>query len=154
MRGECRALRLVRPDWMKVELVPPRPSSQAFQDRPESQAMSVYLADDIVAAGRSIDELQKLWEGYWIFSLTINQLRDDFGQEVIRDPQANFPGHALVRDPSGKRSAGKRSRMAANCILALQPSNESSSDTPPALLPKQEASKAKSVRRWWRFWRR
>ncbi len=119
--GNCRTFRLVKNDWVKVNLSPPRPSSQAFQDRQESGAMSVYLEDEINSAGRSLAELQKLWEGYWVFSLTVNQLRAEFDQEVVRDPQPDFPGHALVRDRSGKRSQGKRSRMASVCILVLQP---------------------------------
>lgn len=119
--GDCRAFRLVKYDWVKVDLEPPRPSSQAFQDRQESGAMSVYLEDEIVLNGHSLAELQKRWEGYWIFSLTVNQLREEFAQEVVRDPQSDFPGHALVRDPSGKRTQSKRSRMASACILASQP---------------------------------
>jgi hypothetical protein len=114
---ECRAFRLIRPEWMKTDLTPPRPSSQAFQDRAESGAMSVYLEDEILSAGLKVSDLQQRWEGYRIVHLIVKQLRDDFGQEVVRDPQPDFPGHALVRDPSGKRSAGKRSRMAASCVL-------------------------------------
>jgi hypothetical protein len=119
--GACRAFRLVMNDWVKVHLSPPRPSSQAFQDRPESGAMSVYLEDEIVSSGLSVEELQKRWNDYWVFSLTVDQLRVDFGQEVVRDYQSDFPGHALVRDRSGKRTQGKRSRMAAACILVLPP---------------------------------
>jgi len=81
--------------------------------------MSVYLEDEIVSAGLSVEELQKRWDGYWVFSLTVDQLRVDFQQEVVRDPQSDFPGHALVRDRSGKRTQGKRSRMAAACIFVL-----------------------------------
>jgi hypothetical protein len=83
--------------------------------------MSVYLEDEINSAGRSLAELFKLWEGYWVFSLTVNQLRAEFDQEVVRDHQPDFPGHALVRDRSGKRSQGKKSRMASVCVLVLQP---------------------------------
>ncbi|MGH3187440.1 MAG: hypothetical protein ACRDPY_07475 [Streptosporangiaceae bacterium] len=119
--GDCRAFRLVKNDWVKADLEPPRPSSQAFQDRQESGAMSVYLEDEIISTGHSLAELQKQWEGYWIFSLTVNQLTEEFAQEVVRDPQSDFPGHALVSDPSGKRTQGKRSRMASACILVYQP---------------------------------
>ncbi len=122
--GNCRAFRLVKNDWVKVELSPPKPSSQAFQDRQESGAMSVYLEDEINSTGHCLAELQKRWEGYWIFSLTVSQLRGGFDQEVVRDPQRDFPGHALVRDRSGKRSQGKRSRMASACVLVLRPGED------------------------------
>ena len=124
--GDCRAFCLIKNDWVKVELSPPRPSSQAFQDRPESGAMSVYLEDEINSTGHFLGELQKRWEGYWIFSLTVSQLREEFSQEVVRDPQSDFPGHALVRDPNGKRSPGKRSRMASACMLVSEPGTSSS----------------------------
>jgi hypothetical protein len=102
--------------------------------------MSVYLEDEISSTGHSLAKLQKLWEGYWVFSLTVNQLREDFDQEVVRDPQADFPGHALVRDRSGKRSQGKRSRMASGCILVLQPGTSPSDDPAPQPLARGPAS--------------
>lgn len=127
-----RALRLVKAEWVKTELSPPAPSTQAFQDRRESGAMSVYLEDELLAAGRSLEDLQKRWDGYWIFSLTVGQFRDDFGQDVLRDPQADFPGHGLVRDPAGKRSQGKKSRMAAACTLVRHPYEETAPEQDPA----------------------
>jgi hypothetical protein len=132
--GDCKAYRLIRPDWMKPGLSPPRPSSQAFQDHPRSGAMSAYLGDAIQAAGKSPSDLQKMkaWQGYWIFSLTVQQLRDEFGQEVQRDPQPDFPGHALIRDPSGRRSQGKRSKMAVRCVLEAEA--DGSTANPPTLL--------------------
>jgi hypothetical protein len=86
--------------------------------------MSVYMEDELLAAGRSLEDLRKRWEGYWIFSLTVGQLKNEFGQEVLRDPQPDFPGHGLVRDPTGKRSQSKRSRMAASCELVCGPYEE------------------------------
>jgi hypothetical protein len=121
--GSCRAFRLIKPDWMKTDLTPVRPSSVAFQDHPEDHAMSVYLEDEILLSGLSVEELQKNWDGYWVFSVTVGELRETFGQVVTRDPQPGFPGHGAVRDSSGKRSAGKRSRMAAACVLVLEPSS-------------------------------
>src|SRR5258708_40112160 len=102
---------------MKPDLTPPRPSSAAFQDRSETGAMSVYLQDEIEHAGYVPRDLLKRWAGYWIYSLTVGQLRDEFGQDVSRDPMPDFPGHALVRDATGKRTQGKRTRMAERCVL-------------------------------------
>lgn len=79
--------------------------------------MSVFLADEIQQGGYLPTDLQKHWAGYWIFSLSVDQLREEFGQVVSRDPQPEFPGHALVKDPSGKRTQGTRSRMAHRCVL-------------------------------------
>ena len=130
--GDCKAYRLVKPEWVKHGQSPPLPSSQAFQDRPETHAMSVYLEDEIAAAGRVPSDLQKHWPGYWIFYLTVHELQHDFGQVVSRDQQPDFPGHSLVRDPSGKRTQSKRSKMAGRCRL------EATGDgpiTPPAVAP-------------------
>lgn len=123
----CRAFRLIKPEWVKTDLTPIRPSSVAFQDHPEDGAMSVYLEDEILLAGLSVEELQKGWDGYWVFALTVGELREAFGQEVVRDPQPKFPGHGAVRDISGKRSPKKRSRMAEACALVLKPETESTS---------------------------
>jgi len=118
--GSCRVFRLVKSEWVKDDLSPPEPSSVAFQDKDDG--MSVFVEDAILAAGRSIEELQKHWgNGYWVFSLTAEQLRDNFDQEVILDSKSDFPGHGLVRDNKGKRSQGTRSRMAKTCVLVLRP---------------------------------
>ena len=119
-----RALRLVKAEWVKVDLSPRIPSSQAFQDRRESGAMSVYMEDELRAVGRSLEDLRKRWEGYWIFSLTVGQLKNEFGQDAPSRSAARLPGHGLVRDPTGKRSQGKRSRMAASCELVCGPYEE------------------------------
>jgi hypothetical protein len=112
LRPACRAFRMLRPDWIKVVNGQRRPSSQAFQDRSESNAMSVYLEDDIVKDGRSPDELYTVFAGYSICFLSVADLQDRFKQEVLVQPVDLFPGHALVRDPNGKRTQATRSAMA------------------------------------------
>jgi hypothetical protein len=108
---------MVRPDWVKHELTPPRPSSQAFHNHPDDNLMSVYLEDEILRAGKNPSELQKIWPGYWIFSLTVQQIID-LSQEVTRADDENFPGHANVRDLAGpRRSQSKRTKMANMSIL-------------------------------------
>jgi hypothetical protein len=108
---DCVAFRLIKPEWVKPD--GQRPTSQAFQDHPRSGAMSVYLEDEIHEAGRSPVELLDLWPGYRLCHITVGRLREEFGQVIDRVPDDSFPGHALVRDPAGKRSAGTRSRLAS-----------------------------------------
>jgi hypothetical protein len=74
--------------------------------------MSVYLEDEIIAAGRSPLDLLKVWTGYRLCYLTVGQLRHEFGQVIDRDPTDDFPGHALVRSETGRRTQRQRSRMA------------------------------------------
>jgi hypothetical protein len=81
--------------------------------------MSVWLEDEIKAEGRLVTDLLERWPGYWIYSLTVDDLRGEFGQVVSREPVSDFPGHALVRDPSGKRTAGRRTKMAARGVLEV-----------------------------------
>jgi len=156
IHDECRAFRLVRPDWVKRDLDPPRPSSVAFQDRRETGAMSVYLEDEILTAGRSISELQKAWHGYWVFYLTVRQLRGDFGQIVTRDHQDSFPGHALVKDPTGKRSQGKKSKMAASSVLVSAGNGDvdAVASEMPAVLSSEPTTADIQGGSWLRFWRR
>jgi len=115
---DCKALRLVRSDWIKDN---DKPSSIAFQDRRESGAMSIFLEDDILNDGESVENLLALWPNYRICYLTVGELRSEFKQEIERKNIDEFPGHALVRDLSGKRSQGTRSRMAQKARWYYQP---------------------------------
>ncbi len=92
--------------------------------------MSVYLQDEIELAGYVVGDLLKHWEGYWIFSIPVLQLRQSFGQEISRDPRPDFPGHALVRDLTGRRGPGKRSRIAEQCVLELAGAGPASDTRP------------------------
>jgi len=117
--------------------------------------MSVYLEDEIALAEKRPGDLQEIWPGYWIFCLTGKQLQEEFGQQVSRDPQDDFPGHALVRDPSGKRSPSKRSKMAAACTLEISgdgPADFPAVD-PAASLSSPGPATVPPRRRWWHFWR-
>jgi len=79
--------------------------------------MSVFLSDDMERAGKTLEDLLKAWPGYRVCSFTVDELRDCYGQEVVRMPIDEFPGHAEVIDTSGKRSSGTRSKMARGAYL-------------------------------------
>lgn len=74
--------------------------------------MSVFLEDRILADDRSPLELYDVFEGYSACYFTVAELVQTFKQSISEDSVPFFPGHALVQDPSGKRSAGTRSNMA------------------------------------------
>jgi len=46
------AFRLIKPEWVRPD--GQRPTSQAFQDHRRSEAMSVYLEDEIHVGGHGI----------------------------------------------------------------------------------------------------
>jgi hypothetical protein len=106
---DCLLYRLIRPDWVMPD--GGRPKSQAFSDHPADGALSMFLSDEMEAAGKTVADLGKLWPGYRVCWITVGQVCA-LGQEVVRDPIEQFPGHAAVRDRSGRRSAGTRARLA------------------------------------------
>lgn len=108
---ECRVFRLIRTDWVVDGA---RPSSQAFADHRESGKMSVYLEDEITAAGFSPNDLTLTvpeYHDYLVCWWTAGVVRA-LGQVIERDPNLHFPGHALIADEKGKRSAGTRKKLA------------------------------------------
>lgn len=105
----CLLYRLIRPDWVAPD--GNRPKSQAFSDHPADGALSMFLSDEMEAAGKTVADLAKLWPGYRVCGITVGQVRA-LGQQVVRDPIEEFPGHAAVRDLTGRRSGGTRAKLA------------------------------------------
>lgn len=76
--------------------------------------MSVFLEPDIIAAGRRPDELlhtNRFETGSRLSWVTLSFYRQQ-KQIVTRRPVDWFPGHANVRDESGRRSGGKKTKLA------------------------------------------
>src|SRR5262249_7478461 len=105
----CLLYRMIRPDWVVPD--GSRPKSQAFSDHPQDGALSAFLSDEMEAAGKTVADLRKLWPGYLVCSITVGEVRA-LGQAIERQPIDEFPGHAAVRDLSGRRSAGTRVKLA------------------------------------------
>jgi hypothetical protein len=92
---DCVVYRLIKADWIKETDQGERPSSQAFTNTKEDARMSVYLKDAMDKEGKTIEDLLKERPGYracWVFASELRKL----GQEITRDDQPDFPGHALV----------------------------------------------------------
>jgi len=111
---DCRAFRLIRPDWVMDDEGVKRPTSQAFADSAEDGKLSVFLEDEIRAAGKSPEDLLGLAEfpRYRLCWIRVGALRS-LDQLIERDPQPIFPGHALVSNVNkGRRSTGTRRKIA------------------------------------------
>ena len=106
---ECLVYRLIKPEWIAPDGT--RPKSQAFSDHPEDGALSVFLSDEMEAGGKTVSDLKQLMPGYSVCGATVAEFRT-LGQVIVRDPIDVFPGHAAVRDVTGKRSGGARSKLA------------------------------------------
>lgn len=99
--------RLVGPDWWKVDehsgaLVV---TTQAFQSRRESEAMSFFLAEVVQESGRTAKELVADKPGYGVVELTVASVRE-LGLPVVRDATDSEPAHVLV--PGKKTGRIKR----------------------------------------------
>jgi hypothetical protein len=88
-----------------------RPKSSVFSDHRDDGAMSVYLEDEIIAAGKKPEDLLTLWPGYRLCYLTAGEYRQ-LNQRIVRAHDDAFPGHANVTDGAGKRSGGRRTKLA------------------------------------------
>jgi len=109
--GAVRVFRFVKEDDVMPTENGERPKSSCFSDHREDGAMSVFLEDEIVAEGRKPEELYEIWPGYRVCYHTVAEYRE-LGQIIRRKKIADFPGHANVTDRTGKRSAGRKTRLA------------------------------------------
>lgn len=110
----CRILRMIRPDWVTpAEGGGRRPSSQAFTDSDDDGMMSVFIEDEILAAGHKATDLLELEEfpGYFACWWEARVLYN-LSQVIERDPVEFFPGHGLVSDSSGPRTLSVRRKLA------------------------------------------
>ena len=130
----CRVIRVLRPsDLMPASDGKTRPKSSAFTDSRRDGAMSVFLEDDVIAAGKQPEDLLALdmfEPGSVLAYHELGYYRNN-GQDVRRRPIDEFPGHANVRDTTGKRSGGIMTRMAKSARWmtgALDPAGEPSSE--------------------------
>jgi hypothetical protein len=98
--------------WVRDDSAPVghRISSAAFDD-PE---MSVVIA--VECTGGEITLLSG-HNGFGIASFTVGDVRT-LGWGVVRDPDENLPGHALVL---GKKTRGTCLRLAKSCQVLCQP---------------------------------
>jgi hypothetical protein len=106
---ECLVYRLIKPEWVTPD--GSRPKSQAFSDHRDDGALSVFLSDEMDAEGKTVADLRKLMPGYSVCGASVAEFRA-LRQTITRDPTDLFPGHAAVRDVTGKRSGGTRSKLA------------------------------------------
>jgi len=115
LAGTCRVFRVIRAE----EVMPDadgreRPKSSCFSDSREDRAMSVFLEDDLLAAGITDPGLllAHFSAGSRLSWLPLSMYREE-QQIVTRAPIPEVAGHALVRTPGGRRrSSGVRTRLA------------------------------------------
>lgn len=108
---DCVVYRLIKPEWVKETDQGERPSSQAFTNTREDARMSIYLKDTMDNEGKKIEDLLEQRPGYravWFYASELREL----GQEIARDDQLDFPGHALVEHLGGRnRSQSVRTKL-------------------------------------------
>lgn len=78
--------------------------------------MSVYLEDEMRAAGETAQSLQDHWnkdgDHYTIVQFVARKLRRE-GEKIWRDPTDEFPGHgACKRSDDSERTRGQKRNLA------------------------------------------
>lgn len=111
--GHIRVFRLVRPDGiMSNEDGSSRPQSAIFSDHRSDGAMSVFLEDEIIAAGKTPYDLLQVFDPTYKVCWHYASEYFDLGQDITRAKDDIFPGHANVTDITGRRTGTKKSKLA------------------------------------------
>lgn len=89
-------------------------SSPQEGESEEDTYMSVFLADEMKAAGKTVDDLLAWWPKgpVKVAPFTAGELRA-LGEEVSRHPIEDFPGHGGVRRSDRKRRSGGQKKNLA-----------------------------------------
>lgn len=94
-----------------------RISSQAFQNHPADESMSVHLAEEMARNGLSASDAVKAFPGYSLVSITAGLARE-CSQRVARDPLPDDPAHAVV---DGKKTKAVRRRFSNEARWVIPP---------------------------------
>ena len=79
--------------------------------------MSVLLAEDLIASGRSPESLLAEYQGFGLVSFTAEQVRKH-EQGVVHDPVSGEPAHALV---TGNKNKTVKKMLARNSQWVVLP---------------------------------
>ncbi|WP_433801662.1 hypothetical protein [Actinomycetospora sp. CA-084318] len=117
---DCIAYRMIE----KINIKPDgTPNSDSFTDMgPTSDTyyMSIYLRDQLLDEGWTVQGLKAEWEGYEAFEITVGELREH-GELVWRAPMGKIPGHAAVKRPqNAERTRGQKRKLAKTFRLATE----------------------------------
>lgn len=92
-----------------------RPSSAAFENNPNGSPMSVVLADDVAASGRSPQDVLAGHAGFALAAFAAGLARE-CRQGVMRDPLPEEAAHALVFGEKPER-VGRRIAKSATWVI-------------------------------------
>lgn len=131
---DCEVYRIVYyPDDIKED---GQPKSSAFANSSPREGesledcyMSVFLEDEMSAAGTTPEQLLKWWgKPARLFKFTVSQLKS-YGEEVFRAPIDEFPGHGGVRrSDRSRRSGGQKKKLAREAKYHDVPGDSTGND--------------------------
>ena len=94
-----------------------RPSSAAFDDRPKGTHMSVVLANDVLAAGRTPESVLAGHENYGMVQFAAGVARS-LNLGIVRRPVPEEPAHAEV---FGKKTDAVKKALRRNSVWIISP---------------------------------
>jgi hypothetical protein len=86
--------------------------------------MSVFLEDEILAQGRQPEELFTTFDPTYSVCWHYADEYFELGQQIERSKEDIFPGHANVTDRTGKRSGGKKTKLALSARWLERPKKD------------------------------
>ena len=111
--------RRIHPTWVIYDenLRAWRVSSQAFNDDSEGGPMSVVLAPEVLAAGRTSKDILARFMGYSLAAVKAALARE-LNQGVKRAPEPDEPAHAVV---VGKKTSSVRKSFSRGARWEVPP---------------------------------
>lgn len=110
---DCTVYRVAKKSYIKPD---GSPQSDCFSDKgtsDETYYMSVYFSDEMESAGKTVDDLQKIWgDDYTVLAFSAADLRDQ-GERVWRHPNGQFPGHGACKRADGSERTRSQKRKLA-----------------------------------------
>lgn len=94
-----------------------RPSKAAFADHPDGSPMSIFFADEVLAAGRRAEDVLAGHGGFALAAISAGQARS-LQQSVIRRPTPDEPSHGEV---IGKKTNSVKRALAKLSLWVVPP---------------------------------
>lgn len=111
--------RRIHPTWIIYDenLKSWRPTTQAFNDDSEGGPMSVVLAPEVLASGRTSKDILARFTGYSLAAISAALARE-LDQGIKRDPEPEEPAHAVV---VGKKTSSVRKTFSRKARWEIPP---------------------------------
>ncbi|GAB4135358.1 MAG: hypothetical protein Tsb009_01510 [Planctomycetaceae bacterium] len=114
--------RRIPPNWVVFDQKTNqlRPSSQSFDNHRDGSGMSVVLANEVIANGRSEENVLEGHEGFGLVAINAGLARK-LNQKIVRDPLPDEPAHMEI---CGDKTKGVKKAFARAAVWIVKPTSQ------------------------------